>query len=931
MKTNLCIGILLLAAVFAHAQTNSLTGLLQQGLFEEQANRNLDAAIADYQTLAAQFDKDRQLAATAVFRLGECYRAQGRTNEAASQYQRIVREFSDQQMLVTLSRQDLAGMGIAASQETAADATASNALRQQKMDAVQQEILAVTQRLDDIQKRVQVGVAVQTQADELKDQLARLQAELARLQSPLANMPNPAPPAGSEEDQEILRVQQMIQNSPDLINATTSEGTPLFKAATHGWLKVAAYLLDHGADVNARGIFRNTPLLAAVESGNKAMTQFLIDHGANLNDQNDEGQTALHLAARKGFQAVTEVLLASHADVNAMNNNSTPLFEAVAAGHLKIVQMILAAGADVNLKNGYGWTALNDAVQKSPDIVQPLLAAGINPNTTDQSGRTPLSYAVEKQDNLPMVTSLLAAGANPNTTDQSGRTPLSYAAEKQNNLPTVKSLLAARADPDGGTMNPPLLCAIHMGDTNTAELLLQAGANPNKKTAVNYYHNDSGVTPLYLAVSTGQLPMVQLLLKFKADPNDSQTDGQAVMFLALDKPAIARALLEAGASPDEKSSRELGRPRFGGGPVVYETLLQTAAYQNQAETVELLLEHGADPNARGTDGNSALDYAARALADDKVFTSLLDHKADPNVRNNDGVTPLDIIKREAEDSKSWPVRFSSYDAKAAHAKALIVLLHRHGALDNPPDWDAITVIRPSANFSQCIFRKGTNDWNHFTLLETILNFYGTSSYQMGPSLSFPELTRVVIVRPSHGSPYETRMTVNLLNSTNGIDLTKDRPLEFGDVVEIPERDHALSENPIGLTDYQTATLAEYVKGGVKLVAHGQQVELPIQRVGYLATLDTVLRNQAAWEVLLASSDLSRVKVVRHDPKTGEQHEWTFDCSNLAADNSSGFGVNVYGGTPLSYQWYTTSNGNNVPSGNMLWLCNGDVIEVPEKP
>src|SRR5450432_1820830 len=70
----------LLLCVFAlipavsRAATNDLTALLQQGLFEEQANRNLDAAIASYQSLATQFDKDRQLAATAVFRLGECYR-----------------------------------------------------------------------------------------------------------------------------------------------------------------------------------------------------------------------------------------------------------------------------------------------------------------------------------------------------------------------------------------------------------------------------------------------------------------------------------------------------------------------------------------------------------------------------------------------------------------------------------------------------------------------------------------------------------------------------------------------------------------------------------------------------------------------------------------------------------------------------------------
>lgn len=113
MKAKWFIGLLLTAATLAGAQTNNLTTLLQQGMFEEQANRNLDAAITTYESLATQFDKDRQLAATAVFRLGECYRALGRSSEAAAQYQRVIHDFSDQTMLVTLSRQNLAGMGLA--------------------------------------------------------------------------------------------------------------------------------------------------------------------------------------------------------------------------------------------------------------------------------------------------------------------------------------------------------------------------------------------------------------------------------------------------------------------------------------------------------------------------------------------------------------------------------------------------------------------------------------------------------------------------------------------------------------------------------------------------------------------------------------------------------------------------------------------------
>src|ERR1017187_5786144 len=193
----LCVLALIPAA--SPAATNDLTALLQQGLFEEQANGNLDAAIVDYQSLAAQFDKDRQLAATAVFRLGECYRMQGKTNEATAQYQRILHDFSDQTTLATLSRQNLTGMGVGAQQ-----------------------------RSENVVTRVQAST--------------------------------------DEEEQEIRAIQQMIQNSPDLINATLAGGiSPLKNAAAHGWLKVAAFLLDHGADVNAGD---PSPLGQAVGAGN---------------------------------------------------------------------------------------------------------------------------------------------------------------------------------------------------------------------------------------------------------------------------------------------------------------------------------------------------------------------------------------------------------------------------------------------------------------------------------------------------------------------------------------------------------------------------------------------------------------------------------------------------------------------------------------
>src|SRR5207249_7121764 len=113
MKTkSFIVGMLLVATMPVRAATNDLTSALQKGLFEEEANHNLEAAAQAYQAVSARFDQDRKLAATAIFRLGEVYRKQGKTNEATAQYERIVREFSDQPTLVTLSRQNLAGFRV---------------------------------------------------------------------------------------------------------------------------------------------------------------------------------------------------------------------------------------------------------------------------------------------------------------------------------------------------------------------------------------------------------------------------------------------------------------------------------------------------------------------------------------------------------------------------------------------------------------------------------------------------------------------------------------------------------------------------------------------------------------------------------------------------------------------------------------------------
>jgi len=251
-------------------------------------------------------------------------------------------------------------------------------------------------------------------------------------------------------------------------------------------------------------------------------------------------------------------------------------------------------------------------------------------------------------------------------------------------------------------------------------------------------------------------------------------------------------------------------------------------------------------------------------------------------------------------------------------------LRQHGALDDLPDFNRIEVRRPGTGYAATIFLKGTNDWNRFTLLDAVYGKYGPTDMPAGPGIPgaatpsysarlaaiqargmelempFPDLHRIVVVRASAkaGQPAR-RITVDLLLPTGVVDCTKDVPLEFGDVVEIPEREHTLQESPQGSTDEELQQIVKCREGKVGLLVRGKRTELQVLPSKGSAIIWSVLTRQEVRSALFSSSDLSRLKVTRRDPASGKQHEWIVDCS-----------------------------GGKYPD---LWLRDGDVIEVPDKP
>src|ERR1700683_5133194 len=149
----------------------------------------------------------------------------------------------------------------------------------------------------------------------------------------------------------------------------------------------------------------------------------------------------------------------------------------------------------------------------------------------------------------------------------------------------------------------PLVQAARQGDSQILEAILSQGADPNQRDA-------GGLTALILSARGGSAPAVAGLLRHGADPNlAGGAHGWTPWLHAIHKNQLsaAQALLDGGAQVD-------ARGRSG------ETALMMAAGYGYTPLVELLLQHGANARATTPDGYNVLAAALGGVPDIDRFT-----------------------------------------------------------------------------------------------------------------------------------------------------------------------------------------------------------------------------------------------------------------------------------------------------------------------
>jgi ankyrin repeat protein len=195
--------------------------------------------------------------------------------------------------------------------------------------------------------------------------------------------------------------------------------------------KVRTIVAADAGSINSKDNNGDTPLYLACLRCKVAVANFLIDKGANVNARNNSGFTPLHGTNSTWGQDVGLIqrLIAKGADVNARGSrDETPLYWAAQRGNLKVVKLLIDHGADLNCGKAFG-TVLHVAINNNKEIAKLLVEKGAKLNQRDtQLGQTELHMAA-LNGYADLARLLIEHGAEVNAVDGHNRTALYYAAK----------------------------------------------------------------------------------------------------------------------------------------------------------------------------------------------------------------------------------------------------------------------------------------------------------------------------------------------------------------------------------------------------------------------------------------------------------------------------------------------------------------------
>ncbi|MEZ5288008.1 MAG: ankyrin repeat domain-containing protein [Vicinamibacterales bacterium] len=318
--------------------------------------------------------------------------------------------------------------------------------------------------------------------------------------------------------------------------------------------------------------------------------------------------------------AAAALALAVLAPVTPMAaQDATSVAQAAAGGDLDRVRQLLRDGADVNAALGDGTTALHQAALNGNAAMTEVLAyAGANVRSTTRLGGYTALHLASQRGYADVIDALVKGGADVNNATVTGATPLMLAAAS-GHVDAVKQLVAHEANlnaAEKANEQTALMFAAAFKRPEVVKLLVEIGADVNKTSTV-----------VDVAELTSPEEELQEQIRLETQRASAQATGRPM-------PAPAKPENDiAGVTRNFKYNELIGRQ---GGL----TALHYAARQGSIDSVEALVNGGANINQAAAGDHTTPLLIAVLNGHFDLAMYMLDHGANPNAQSDAGATPL---------------------------------------------------------------------------------------------------------------------------------------------------------------------------------------------------------------------------------------------------------------------------------------------------
>ena len=506
------------------------------------------------------------------------------------------------------------------------------------------------------------------------------------------------------KENNLETVHALLAKRANVNEAAADGSTALLWAVYNSNVPMVRALAASGAYVNPINRYGVTPLLQASRTGDAPMIAELLKAGADVRKSNHpEGETPLMAAARTGKLDAVELLLKAGSDPNAVDlyQSQTALMRAAEEGHVQVVNALLAAKANPNAKGHVsqlttrknadhatgGFTALMFAARNGHEgVVRALVEGGADLKGTNGDGLTATSIAIVN-DRFDLARTILDLGADPNDG------ALYFAVDMHDATSDMRAH-------DGSRLRNNLHNKLTAFDL--VKLLLDRGADPNKPF-VGQIHNTSlccdpeqNSSPFFRAATAADVEVLKLMLKHGA-----QVDWSPAEIKKDNKEGGAAAggggrglNANVGKTPAMMAMVGGRGAAFAAGPG-FERLIappfREPSNRDPGDALKVLLDAGANPNAKTSDGATLLHQAVTARRTDMI-RSLAAAGARFDAVNKENLTPLLLAEKPEpppppgnnNDARAWRPRRDSREEVIATVREMMHLGPNDPAPVPPP-------------------------------------------------------------------------------------------------------------------------------------------------------------------------------------------------------------------------------------------------------